>query len=46
MGGKTSIAITLDSPYFVAGDYVRGKVHLDCRETFQAKELLLILDGK
>ena len=50
MGAKTSkfgsIAVTLDDPYFVAGDYVRGKVHLDCKETFFANELLLVIDGK
>lgn len=41
MGGKSSkfgsIAITLDEPYFVAGGYVKGKVHLDCKEPFYAK---------
>lgn len=50
MGSKNSkfgsVAITLDNPYFVAGDYVRGKVHLDIKESFFADELLLIIDGK
>ena len=50
MGAKTSkfgsIAITLDNPYFVAGDYVNGKVHLDIKEAFFANELLIVIDGK
>ena len=50
MGGKASkygsIAITLDEPYYVAGEPVRGKVHVDCREPFFANQLLLIIDGR
>ncbi|EQC27969.1 hypothetical protein SDRG_14245 [Saprolegnia diclina VS20] len=46
LGGKGTVLVTVDKPYYISGELITGSLHVDILEPIECNEVVVLVNGK